>query len=252
MRIPKQDERTPGPEYWKTREGAAFNAIAELCNPEASISERFEAADILREAIGMPTEHTEDCGINDPELEEPDASDCTCAYWTEPRANKSVNAYGSTDALREALAELLAATDPARGRGSDRELDARAKAVKALSGSPAPSSPSNDLIETLREIEKQCIQADDPGHHTLSLVKHMARNALKGGGSPAPSTEGLREALQNLVDCLYDQGLIDQLDDAVGASVLDVARLICLLDARNAARTALAGVTATSTEAETT
>lgn len=36
----------------------------------------------------------------------------------------------------------------------------------------------DNLTDTLREIEKQCIQADDPEHHTLSLVKHLARHAL--------------------------------------------------------------------------
>lgn len=69
-------------EYWKTKDGAAFNAISELCNPDASMSERFEAADLLRSAIGMPTSHAPDCGIN--EVEEADASDCTCDYWKEP------------------------------------------------------------------------------------------------------------------------------------------------------------------------
>lgn len=72
-------------EYWKTKEGAAFNAISELCNPDASMSERIEAADLLREAIGMPTAHAADCGINDVECDEPDASDCTCGYWAEPK-----------------------------------------------------------------------------------------------------------------------------------------------------------------------
>lgn len=42
-----------------------------------------------------------------------------------------------------------------------------------------------ELADTLREIEKQCIQADDPEHHTLSLVKHMARHALARLPQPA-------------------------------------------------------------------
>lgn len=53
-------------------------------------------------------------------------------------------------------------------RGGDAEALANALLIA--------SAP--DLYETLREIEKQCIQADDPGYHTLILVKHMARSAL--------------------------------------------------------------------------
>jgi hypothetical protein len=72
------------PSYWKTKDGAAFNAIGELCNPDASMNERFEAADLLRAAIGMPLKHTKKCAINRCENDEPDASDCDCGYWDEP------------------------------------------------------------------------------------------------------------------------------------------------------------------------
>ncbi len=65
---------------------AAFNAISELCNPDANMAERMEAADLLRAAIGMPTKHKADCGINTTESDEPDASDCDCGYWGEPKA----------------------------------------------------------------------------------------------------------------------------------------------------------------------
>lgn len=72
--------------YWKTKEGAAFNAISELCNPDASMTERIEAADVLRVAIGMPTSHKPECGINTTESDEPDAADCDCGYWDEPKS----------------------------------------------------------------------------------------------------------------------------------------------------------------------
>jgi len=44
--------------------------------------------------------------------------------------------------------------------------------VKAVNG-------HQGLFETLQEIAKQAAQADDPEHHTLSLIKHMALNAIK-------------------------------------------------------------------------
>ena len=75
------------PNYWKTKEGAAFNAIGELCNPDASMAERIEAADGLRKAIGMPLRHTSKCAIH--KSDEPDASECNCGYWDEPGLPKS-------------------------------------------------------------------------------------------------------------------------------------------------------------------
>jgi hypothetical protein len=72
------------PSYWRTKEGAAFNAIVELCNPEASLDERLDAANTLRAAFGFPTEHTEECSIHN--TDEPSAEDCDCVYWKEPQA----------------------------------------------------------------------------------------------------------------------------------------------------------------------
>ena len=80
----------PNDAYWQTREGAAFNAISELCNPDASLNERLEAATLLRKAFGMPTAHSPECGVNDPDLDEPDASDCNCGYWEVPRVAEVV------------------------------------------------------------------------------------------------------------------------------------------------------------------
>lgn len=73
--------------YWMTKEGASFIAIGELCNPDASMSERFEAARNLRVAIGMPAEHKAECGINMTDDDEADASQCDCGYWAEPKAD---------------------------------------------------------------------------------------------------------------------------------------------------------------------
>lgn len=36
-----------------------------------------------------------------------------------------------------------------------------------------------NLREALQSIERQCEIADDPEHHTLGLVKHIARAALR-------------------------------------------------------------------------
>lgn len=62
---------------------AAAEAIAELCNPDAHISERIAAADALRKAVGMPTKHADDCAVNAADFDG-DGNDCTCAYWDAP------------------------------------------------------------------------------------------------------------------------------------------------------------------------
>lgn len=93
-------------------------------------------------------------------------------------AVKAVNAYTSTEALRSALTNLLAATDPYRdGRGTDQELDAREAAVIALnrvSGSPAPST------EGLRECERvlRAIMDDPRGCGIDPEHRRQARTAL--------------------------------------------------------------------------
>lgn len=103
--------------YWKTKEGAAFNAISELCNPDASINERFEAADRLRSALGMPLKHTEACPIN--ESDEPCASECTCGYWNEPTP---VSATDAVEAERTKWAAEVA------------EISGRLRVVEKIQG----------------------------------------------------------------------------------------------------------------------
>ena len=76
--------KKPNAAYWKTREGAAFNAACELCNPDASLEERNEAAALLRKAFGMPTAHKKRCATH--EIDEATTEDCSCGYWDEPKA----------------------------------------------------------------------------------------------------------------------------------------------------------------------
>ncbi len=43
-------------------------------------------------------------------------------------------------------------------------------------------SSYKEMQEALRSIEQQAEQAGDPDHHTLGLVKHIARAALQSKG----------------------------------------------------------------------
>ena len=127
------------------------------------------------------------------------------ARWTR-EAWLALN--GSFNSLREALdlCDGLIGCQVREGviNSIDELKIIQRTARDALSGVTQPASPWTpemkwaamdiaqavcDLVETLREIEKQCIQADDPEHHTLSLVKHMARNALKRFSQPSTEVE---------------------------------------------------------------
>lgn len=59
------------------------------------------------------------------------------------------------------------------------ELNAEISRLRSQDGRADPSSA---LRDTLAEIERQCNQADDPEHHTLGLVKNIARAALSDTG----------------------------------------------------------------------
>lgn len=84
-----------GEEYWKTKQGAAFNAISELCNPDASLSERMEAATSLRAAFGWPVEHADGCAIH--EVDEPDGSECDCEYWDDSPPSAAIRSLAHGD-----------------------------------------------------------------------------------------------------------------------------------------------------------
>lgn len=55
-------------------------------------------------------------------------------------------------------------------------MRARTEEEAAANARLIAAAPS--LLEALRSIASQCEIADDPEHHTLSLVKHIARNAV--------------------------------------------------------------------------
>ena len=84
-----------GEEYWKTKQGAAFNAISELCNPDASLSERMEAATSLRAAFGWPVKHADGCAIH--EVDEPDGSECDCEYWDDSPPSAAIRSLAHGD-----------------------------------------------------------------------------------------------------------------------------------------------------------
>jgi len=163
---------------------------------------------------------------------------------------KAVNAYGSTDALRSALANLVNTEALKNVKGlvfsvyrnepRDREAkigtytgalfdlaDAIDAARAALSDSPAP--------KTCRACKGFGCVDDDP--EVRGSVTECWKCGGSGFDSPAPSTEGLREALEKIEGGSFPgastlaingdwKGIVDQL--------------------QSIARTALAGVTAPS------
>lgn len=133
------------------------------------------------------------------------------------------NAYGSTDALRSALTEAKAAL-----------TTIRAASLKGVSdGYGKPEYFADELYRSHGDVHRALIKIDA---------------ALSG--SPAPSTEGLREALAPIlslpdacVESLRHQRQVDADGCEVGVSRQAVDEIYAAIVA---ARTALAGVTAPS------
>jgi len=223
MSIPKQDERTPEPVVIEIIEGVAGSSLY-----------------INDQRVAGPKPWAGGRAVNRFEIA-PDKIDQAC------------NAYGSTDALRSALAPFAKAAerydDPPGVVTHDnvelwqdgRRIDfltvgdlrkARAALSGSPEGSPQPVTDCNQLKEALARI---WAWADDRSdlNDVLAIIREEVRVALSG--SPAPSTEGLREALEKIEGGSFPgastlaingdwKGIVDQL--------------------QSIARTALAGVTA--------
>jgi len=161
------------------------------------------------------------------------------ARWTrEAWLALNRNAYTSTDALRSALARTIAVLESVErdtNYGIHDEYEPRdrctcelCKARAALSGRTCRACKGFGCVD------------DDP--EVRGSVTECWKCGGSGFDSPAPSTEGLREAL-----ALYEQAIVHA-EAILGGEYADFDGpfydIVC--KARDAARTALAGVTAPS------
>ncbi len=61
---------------------AVGTVIAELCNPDASLTERSLVAHELRKAFSLPLDHKDGCASKDTELDPEDIGYvCDCGFW---------------------------------------------------------------------------------------------------------------------------------------------------------------------------
>lgn len=274
--LPKQDERTPG-RFWVENRDGRWQVQMEHRGPGSS----FCVAQI---------NHWADDG----------------RALAEQIVN-SLNAYTSTDALRSALAGLVAVLqidEPWAREHVSKFNDAMIKARAALSGSPAPSTSPMEIEMTEAQIKhmvdrflawklpktfspdggisfERIAGADGPhpftnepsGTNLLCATEatEMVRHMLEGlpGGSPAPSTEGLRDLEPGeLLPCpfcggkaeVYEFDDVGEDDENFGGSAIVCTNCQCTTAVHfdrkehlysswnerepDAARTALAGVTA--------